>query len=64
MATTKPDRSGAKNPFYGRRHSPETIAKMVDSHRGRTLTPEHKRKLSENKKAYYARLRLQQESSQ
>lgn len=36
-----PDMTGANNPFYGRKHSPETIAKM----RARRFSEEHRKNI-------------------
>jgi hypothetical protein len=38
--------SGNKNPFYGRRHSDESIAKMKESHKGQIVTADTREKLS------------------
>lgn len=39
-------RRGEKNPFFGRKHSPETLEKMSAAHRGRVFSPEHRAKIS------------------
>jgi len=47
------ERSGEKNPFYGRKHSEETREKMRRSHAGKKRKPhseETKRKMSESQK--------------
>lgn len=40
-------RSGEKNPFYGRHHTAEAKAKMVAPHIGKPLSEEHKHKISQ-----------------
>jgi group I intron endonuclease len=39
--------SGEKNPFYGRTHTDEVKQQISESHKGKTLTDEHKQKISE-----------------
>jgi len=41
---------GTENPFYGKHHSIESREKMANAHKGKTLTEEHKRKISEAQK--------------
>lgn len=43
------DLSGANNPFYGRRHSPETRAKLSEIAQNRVFSEETKQKMSESK---------------
>lgn len=43
-------KSGMKNPFYGRSHSDEWRKSHSQKMKGRTLSAEHKRKISEAKK--------------
>jgi len=43
-------KTGAKNPFYGKKHSKEALIKMSIAHKGKTLSEEHKKKLSESRK--------------
>jgi hypothetical protein len=38
---------GEMNPFYGVKHSEEAKRKISKTHKGRTLTEEHKRKVGE-----------------
>lgn len=52
-------KKGNKN-FLGHKHSEETLKKMSESQKGRLFSEEHRRKLSEAKKAYYARKRNEQ----
>lgn len=40
---------GEKNPFYGRKHSPETRQKMSENRRGKKMSDETKQKISESK---------------
>ena len=42
---------GDKNPFYGKKHSIESRARMSTSHKGITHTEEHRRKISEAMKS-------------
>lgn len=51
-------RTGAKNPMYGKTHTPEAIAKIRASNVGRKLTPEHAAKL---KKVNHERIRTEEE---
>ena len=44
--------SGEKNPFYGRQHSEETKQKISVIHKGKHLSEEAKKKMSEAKKGY------------
>lgn len=37
--------TGEKNPFFGKKHSPESLAKMSASHAGVKLCPEHRAKI-------------------
>lgn len=39
-------RTGEKNPFYGKHHSEESKLKMSESKKGKSLTEEHKQKIS------------------
>jgi hypothetical protein len=39
---------GERNPFFGKQHSKSARAKMSEYHSGKTLTEEHKLKISEN----------------
>ncbi len=41
----------ARTVFIGRKHTEETKQKMSETRKGRTLTPEHCRKISETKQA-------------
>jgi hypothetical protein len=43
-------KSGMRNPFYGRSHSDEWRKSHSQKMKGRTLSAEHKRKISEAKK--------------
>ncbi len=49
---------GVKNPFYGKTHSPEALKKMSAVHEGKTISEEHKRKISE----YWAKRSIQKVS--
>ncbi len=42
--------TGAGNSFFGKKHTPETLARLSIVHRGRVTTPETKMKLSEASK--------------
>lgn len=42
---------GAKNPFYGKHHSKESCEKMSQSRKGRIITPEWRKHISENSKS-------------
>lgn len=44
------DNKGEKNPFYGKKHSAETKAKISTAKKGKKLSEEHKAKLSAAKK--------------
>ena len=39
---------GEKNPFFGKKHNDKAREKMSEFHSGKTLTDEHKNKISEN----------------
>ncbi len=39
---------GEKNPFFGKKHNEKAKEKMSEFHSGKTLTDEHKNKISEN----------------
>lgn len=41
------------NPFYGRKHSKETILKMSESHKNKIHSKDTKMKMSKNKKSMY-----------
>lgn len=43
-------RKGELNPFYGKKHSEETIVKLRASHMGKSATESTRRKLSEQRK--------------
>ena len=43
-------KKGKHNPFYGKKHSDETIRKLSLAHKGKRLSEEHKKKLSEANK--------------
>ena len=42
---------GQNHPFYGKHHTDKTLRKMSESHKGRTFSEEHRRKISESKKS-------------
>lgn len=46
---TKAKFRGENNPFFGRRHAPETVAKMVSASSGRRLSPETRAKIAASK---------------
>jgi len=43
-------KTGEQNPFFGKAHSPETLAKISEAHKGIPKSEEHKAKLSEANK--------------
>ena len=47
MSKLKGKFAGTKNPFYGEHHSLESRRKMSNAHKGKILTDEHKRKISD-----------------
>jgi hypothetical protein len=44
--------SGKNNPFYGKKHTQETIEKNIAAHKGKIHTEETKRKMSESAKNF------------
>lgn len=44
--------AGEGNPFWGRKHSPETLAKISESNSGRRLSEEHRKKSAETLNNY------------
>lgn len=46
--------TGASNPFYGRKHSDETKAKMSMARKGRKFSETHRQRISEAHKRYWA----------
>jgi len=49
---------GVKNPFYGKTHSPEALKKMSAVHKGKTISEETKKKMSESIKKMWAKKQL------
>ena len=49
---------GVKNPFYGKTHSPEALKKMSVVHKGKTISEETKKKMSESIKKMWAKKQL------
>lgn len=45
--------SGVKNPFYGKKHTAESIEKMSEAHRGKIPSEETRKKRSQTAKQYY-----------
>ena len=56
--------SGKNNPFFGRKHSPETCAKMSEAATGRKASPATRAKMSAAQKARHARTRQQAPATQ